>query len=250
MKNQVQPYKNSFLTKGKQIQKMFDRISSRYDFINHILSFGIDVQWRKKLVYRLARHTPNRILDIATGTGDLAILSAQKISNAHIIGMDISEGMLRLSRKKVIEKKLSDRIRMVHGDSENIPFKEDYFDAITVSFGIRNFENLSSGLLEMYRVLKPEGHLLILEFSTPLNLSIKKLYSLYIRNILPFIGKILSEDKEAYAYLPESMATFPFGKEMEMILIEAGFYDIELLPLTFGVATIYISRKKVLKNFH
>jgi len=231
------------LAKKKQVQQMFDRISSRYDFINRILSFGIDMQWRKKLVHCLSEYAPNRILDVATGTGDLAILSAQQMPNLHIMGMDLSEGMLHLGREKVVEKKLDDRIKMLHGDSEHIPFDECYFDAVTVAFGIRNFENLSAGLLEMHRVLKPTGHLLILEFSTPLSFPTKQLYSFYARYLLPFIGRILSEDKAAYAYLPKSAAAFPYGKEMEAILVKSGFYDVQLLPLTFGVATIYMAKR-------
>lgn len=244
MKNPIKPYKNSYLAKKHQVEQMFDRISPNYDLINRILSLGIDVQWRKKLTRSLAKHSPNRILDVATGTGDLAILSAQKIPKAQIIGIDFSQGMLHLAREKVVEKKLDERIKMINSDSERIPFKKDYFDAVTVAFGIRNFEDISAGLLEMHRVLTPKGHLMILEFSTPTNSVIKMFYSLYSRYILPFIGSVLSNDKAAYVYLKESAAAFPYGKEMEGILLKAGFHHVQMIPLTFGIATIYIAKKE------
>ncbi|MBP8066349.1 MAG: bifunctional demethylmenaquinone methyltransferase/2-methoxy-6-polyprenyl-1,4-benzoquinol methylase UbiE [Flavobacterium sp.] len=237
------PYKGSNLGKKEQVTQMFDTISGNYDDLNRVISFGIDVKWRKNVLKLVAEKKPTTILDIATGTGDLAILMAA--TNAEkIIGLDISAGMLEVGKKKITEKKLDNKIEMVLGDSENIPFENDYFDAITVAFGVRNFENLEVGLSEILRVLKPGGRFVILETSVPTQFPFKQGYHLYTKNILPLIGKLFSKDKVAYSYLSESASHFPYGEALNNILRKVGFIDVKHLPQTFGVATIYSASKK------
>nr|WP_315243800.1 bifunctional demethylmenaquinone methyltransferase/2-methoxy-6-polyprenyl-1,4-benzoquinol methylase UbiE [uncultured Flavobacterium sp.] len=243
MSEKITPYKNSTLGKKEQVAQMFDTISGNYDNLNRVISFGIDVKWRKKVLKIVSDSKPKIILDIATGTGDLAILMAQ--SNAEkIIGLDISAGMLEVGRKKVEEKKLSDRIELVLADSENIPFEDNYFDAITVGFGVRNFENLEKGFAEILRVLKPNGVFVILETSVPVKTPYKQGYRFYTKNILPIIGKLFSKDNSAYGYLSESAAAFPYGEALNNILRKIGFIDVVAIPQTFGVATIYSASKK------
>jgi demethylmenaquinone methyltransferase/2-methoxy-6-polyprenyl-1,4-benzoquinol methylase len=243
MSEKITPYKNSTLGKKEQVAQMFDTISGNYDNLNRVISFGIDVKWRKKVLKIVSDSKPKIILDIATGTGDLAILMAQ--SNAEkIVGLDISAGMLEVGRKKVEEKKLSDRIELVLADSENIPFEDNYFDAITVSFGVRNFENLEKGFAEILRVLKPNGVFVILETSVPVKTPYKQGYRFYTKNILPIIGKLFSKDNSAYGYLSESAAAFPYGEALNNILRKIGFIDVVAIPQTFGVATIYSASKK------
>jgi demethylmenaquinone methyltransferase/2-methoxy-6-polyprenyl-1,4-benzoquinol methylase len=222
---------------------MFDNISGNYDDLNRVISLGIDVKWRKKVVALVAEKNPENILDIATGTGDLAILMTST-SAKKIVGLDLSVGMLEVGKKKIATQNLSDKIEMVVGDSENIPFPDNYFDAITVSFGIRNFETLEKGLAEIYRVLKPGGIFVILETSVPTKFPYKQGYSFYTKMILPLIGKVFSKDKNAYGYLSTSAANFPFGEKLNNILRKVSFIDCVALPQTFGVATIYTATKK------
>lgn len=222
---------------------MFDTISGNYDGLNRVISFGIDVKWRKKVLQFVAAKNPETILDIATGTGDLAILMA-KTNAKNIIGLDISAGMLEVGKKKIAEKKLDSVIEMVLGDSESMPFPDNHFDAITVSFGIRNFETLEKGLQEILRVLKPEGIFVILETSVPEKVPFKQGYYLYTKYILPVIGKLFSKDNVAYGYLSESASVFPYGEKLNNILRKIGFIDVVAMPQTFGVATIYSATKK------
>lgn len=243
MSKQVTPYKDSDLSKKEQVAQMFDTISGNYDGLNRVISFGIDVKWRKKVLKLVSDTNPETILDIATGTGDLAILMAST-SAKKIIGLDISAGMLEVGKKKIEEKKLSQKIEMVLGDSEAMPYPDNYFDAITVSFGIRNFETLEKGLAEILRVLKPNGIFVILETSVPTKFPFKQGYSFYSKNILPLIGKLFSKDNVAYGYLSESASVFPFGEKLNNILTKVGFIDVQAMPQTFGVATIYKASKK------
>ncbi|MFH6947200.1 bifunctional demethylmenaquinone methyltransferase/2-methoxy-6-polyprenyl-1,4-benzoquinol methylase UbiE [Flavobacterium sp. FlaQc-51] len=243
MSEKITPYKDSSLGKKEQVAQMFDNISGNYDNLNRVISFGIDIKWRKKVLKIVSDKKPKIILDIATGTGDLAILMTQ--TNAEkIIGLDISAGMLEVGKKKIAERKLSNVIDMVLGDSENIPFEDNYFDAITVSFGVRNFENLEKGFAEILRVLKPNGVFVILETSVPDKTPYKQGYKFYSKNILPIIGKLFSKDNSAYGYLSESAAVFPYGEALNNILRKIGFIDVVAMPQTFGVATIYSASKK------
>jgi len=243
MSEKVTPYKDSALGKKEQVTQMFDTISGNYDNLNRVISFGIDVKWRKKVLKIVSDKKPQVILDIATGTGDLAILMA-KTNAEKIIGLDISAGMLEVGKKKVEEKKLSNVIELVLGDSENMPFEDNYFDAITVGFGVRNFENLEKGFGEILRVLKPNGVFVILETSVPDKFPYKQGYNFYSKNILPLIGKLFSKDNDAYGYLSESAAAFPYGEALNNILRKTGFIDVVAMPQTFGVATIYSASKK------
>lgn len=243
MAEKVKPYKDSDLSKKEQVASMFDAISKEYDGLNRVISFGIDVKWRKKVVKLVANQNPQTILDIATGTGDLAINLAQT-SAKEIIGLDISEGMLEVGKQKITKRKLNDKIKMVIGDSENLPFDDNTFDAITVAFGIRNFEHLNKGLTEILRVLKPNGIFVILETSVPTKTPFKQGYNLYTKRIMPLIGKLFSKDKSAYSYLSESASVFPFGEALNNILSKNGFINATALPQTFGVATIYTASKQ------
>jgi demethylmenaquinone methyltransferase/2-methoxy-6-polyprenyl-1,4-benzoquinol methylase len=243
MSKNVTPYKNSDLGKKEQVAQMFDTISGNYDGLNRVISFGIDIKWRKKVLKIVSETHPKLILDIATGTGDLAILMAN--TNAEkIIGLDISAGMLDVGRKKINQKNLSHKIEMVLADSENMPYEDATFDAITVAFGIRNFENLEKGLTEILRVLKPNGIFVILETSVPEKTPYKQGYRFYSRNILPLIGKLFSKDNSAYQYLSESASIFPYGEVLNNILQKIGFIEVKAMPQTFGVATIYSASKK------
>ncbi|NLP57345.1 bifunctional demethylmenaquinone methyltransferase/2-methoxy-6-polyprenyl-1,4-benzoquinol methylase UbiE [Lutibacter sp. B1] len=242
MTEKVKPYKNSDLGKKEQVTKMFDTISKEYDGLNRVISFGIDIKWRNKVVEIIGKTKPYSILDIATGTGDLAINLA-KTKASKIVGLDISEGMLNVGRKKIEKLELSNTIQMVLGDSEKIPFSDNSFDAITVAFGVRNFENLEKGLSEIYRVLKPGGTFAVLETSVPTKTPYKQGYKFYSTKILPTIGKLFSKDKLAYKYLSDSAAAFPYGIAFNNILNKIGFIDITNKPQTFGVATIYVAKK-------
>lgn len=243
MSEKVTPYKDSQLSKKEQVATMFNTISGNYDNLNRVISFGIDIKWRRKVLDLVTKSNPATILDIATGTGDLAILMAQTQAST-IIGLDISAGMLAVGVEKIAAKKLSNRIEMLLGDSENMPFEDNYFDAITVAFGVRNFENLEKGLSEILRVLKPGGTFVILETSVPEKTPYKQGYHFYSRNILPLIGKLFSKDTTAYGYLSESSAVFPYGERLNNILRKTGFIDVIDLPQTFGVASIYYASKK------
>ena len=247
MSSKVTPYKDSDLNKKEQVTKMFDTISKEYDGLNRVISFGIDVKWRNKVVALVAETHPETILDIATGTGDLAINLVKTNANK-IIGADISEGMLEVGRKKIAAKHLEKTIEMVFGDSENLPFENNTFDAITVAFGIRNFENLEKGLSEILRVLKPNGIFVILETSVPEKTPYKQGYKFYTKYVLPNIGRLFSKDRSAYAYLSESASVFPYGETLNNILRNIGFIKVENKPQTFGVASIYTASKAVNGN--
>lgn len=242
MSKKVKPYKDSEATKKAQVTKMFDTISKEYDGLNRVISFGIDVKWRKKVVELVKQKQPENILDIATGTGDLAI-NLTETSAKEIIGLDISDGMLEVGRQKISDKKLDSVISMVIGDSEDLPFEANTFDAITVAFGVRNFENLEKGLAEILRVLKPDGIFVILETSVPTNPVFKLGYNAYSKFMLPAIGKLFSRDRVAYKYLSESASVFPYGEQLNNILRKIGFIDVENKPQTLGVATIYLATK-------
>lgn len=242
MTKKVTPYKDSNLGKKQQVTKMFDAISKNYDGLNRVISFGIDIKWRKRVVAILKVKKPETIVDIATGTGDLAI-SMVPTGAKNIVGLDISQGMLEEGKKKVNDKGLGNIIEMIIGDSENLPFKDASFDAITVAFGVRNFENLDKGLSEIYRVLKPNGTFVVLETSVPTKTPFKQGYKLHCNYILPIVGRLFSKDRSAYTYLSESAAVFPHGENFNNILRKIGFIDVENKPQTFGVASIYVATK-------
>lgn len=238
----ITPYKDSTQEKKTQIAKMFNNIAWRYDFLNHFLSFGTDRYWRKKAIGLLKNEHPKLILDIATGTADLA-LAAMKLDPEKIYGVDISVDMLAIGREKIKKRKLTDKIELLEGDSEALIFEDNKFDAVTVSFGVRNFQNLEKGLSEIYRVTNPGGTAMILEFSQPTNKVIRTLYKFYSSKITPKIGKAISKDDAAYAYLNESVSAFPYGTNFTSILKKVGFKETKFIPLTFGVATIYLAKK-------
>ncbi len=238
----VVPYKDKQGSKKEQVASMFDSISGKYDFLNHFLSMGIDITWRKKAIKMLKKDQPKQILDIATGTGDFAI-EALALNPDKVTGVDISEGMLSVGREKMKKKGLSDKIELLSGDSEQLQFEDNKFDAVIVSFGVRNFENLEKGLSDMHRVLKPGGKTVILEFSKPKTFPFKQLYSFYFKWILPKIGNTISKDQAAYTYLPESVREFPDGKNFLQILDKVGFKETKCKPLTLGISSIYVGTK-------
>ncbi len=232
------PYKDSELGKKEQVTEMFDKVSSNYDVLNRVLTFGIDISWRKHVVALVKEGNAQKVLDIATGTGDLAIMMA-KADISDVTGLDISPGMLNIGIQKVKDEGLNGKVDMVIGDSEKLPFEEGTFDAITVAFGVRNFENLELGLREILRVLKPKGTLTVLETSQPTGFPVKQGFQFYSKYVIPTIGKLFSKDKNAYDYLPESAAAFPYGEEFNNILLKTGFNSSKVYPQTLGVATIY-----------
>lgn len=238
----VAPYQNSDKNKKQQVEQMFDNIAHKYDFLNHFLSLGIDNIWRKKAVRLLKKKNPSRILDVATGTGDFAI-AASKLDVKEIVGFDLSEKMIRVGEQKVKKLSLDHLIHFKKGDSEKMPFEDGSFDAITVAFGVRNFENLEVGLSEFLRVLKPNGTAVILEFSKPKHFPFKQLYRFYFFHILPLIGGMVSKDASAYSYLPESVMAFPDDQKFLDILTKTGFTKVWQNRLTFGIATIYMAQK-------
>ena len=241
-KIEVKPYNQVDKSKKQEVAEMFDNISARYDFLNHFLSLGIDKIWRRKAINQLRSTPVKKIIDIATGTGDFAI-AALKLNPEEVIGLDISAGMLAVGEQKMIKNKVDSIIKMQLGDSENIPYDSNYFDALTVGFGVRNFENLELGLAEMLRVLKPGGKAVILEFSKPKRFPIKQIFGFYSRYFIPFFGKRISKDAQAYSYLPESVAAFPEGKDFEEILHKIGYKNIESTLVSGGIATIYAGIK-------
>jgi demethylmenaquinone methyltransferase / 2-methoxy-6-polyprenyl-1,4-benzoquinol methylase len=238
----VVPYKEDSSAKKQQVARMFDSISGRYDFLNHFLSLGIDIIWRRKAIALLKDLQPKVILDVATGTGDFSI-EALSLHPEKIIGVDISEGMLDVGRKKMLEKKLEKIIELRSGDSENLPFGDNFFDAVIVAFGVRNFENLERGLAEMLRVVRPGGRVVVLEFSRPTKFPMKQLYNVYFTSILPRIGRWISRDQAAYRYLPESVQAFPDGKDFVKILSDLGYKNPQCDPLTFGISSLYWGSK-------
>lgn len=242
MKQSIKPDENKPETKKTQVTHMFDGISKSYDLLNRIITLGIDVLWRKRVVKLLQKEQPKSILDIATGTGDL-VLELAKINADKIIGLDISPGMLEIGKQKVKNKQLEDRIDMQLGDSEALPFDKETFDGVTIAFGVRNFENLELGLQEIFRVLKPNGALVVLETAVPQNRLLRSLYTLYTQKIMPFIGKLFSKNPSAYQYLSDSAAIFPCGEKFNNILRKNGFIEVEDFPQTLGVSSIYFARK-------
>lgn len=236
----VKPY-NETDNKTGQVQQMFDSIAPAYDFMNRAMTFGIDKVWRKKAVRILGKKSPKHILDIATGTGDLAILINKELHPDKITGLDLSDGMLEIARQKAA--KIGYNIEFEQGDSLDMRFTDNSFDAITVAYGVRNFEHLEKGYQEMYRVMKPGGELCVIELSTPTNPIIKPLYKIYTRFLIPMVGRLISKDTRAYSYLPESISAVPQGKEMLAIMQKAGFNKCYHKPLTFGVCTLYFASK-------
>ena len=241
---EVKPYEAAG-SKKQQVSKMFDNIAKHYDFLNHFLSLGIDKVWRRKMIAELENVQPQLILDVATGTGDVAINTIKQlnITGLHIIGLDISPEMLNIGKKKIVTEGMSGTIDMIVGDSENLPFENNKFDAITVAYGVRNFENLERGLSEMQRVLKPKGKLVVLEFSQPRVFPFRQLFNFYFKNILPLIGKMTSKDNRAYTYLYESVQAFPDGDNFLKVLEKTGFKNTACKPLTIGICSIYTAFK-------
>jgi len=242
MAEKVTPYGESEGGKKEQVTKMFNTISKNYDGLNRVISFGIDIKWRKRVVALLKKKKPTSILDIATGTGDLAI-NLVETGAQRIVGLDISPGMLEVGKEKINERKLNHTIEMVVGDSENLKYEDNSFDAVTVAFGVRNFETLEKGLSEIYRVLDKNGTLVVLETSVPTKFPFKQGYRLHCKFVLPIIGRLFSKDRSAYRYLSESAAVFPYGEAFNNILRKIGFIEVENRPQTFGVASIYVATK-------
>ncbi|MDG1915481.1 MAG: bifunctional demethylmenaquinone methyltransferase/2-methoxy-6-polyprenyl-1,4-benzoquinol methylase UbiE [Crocinitomix sp.] len=242
MGTKVKPYNKANASKKEEVEEMFDNISGKYDFLNHFLSLGIDKLWRKKAIKILKEFQPKVIMDMATGTGDFAV-EALKLNPERVVGVDISNGMLEVGRKKMRKKGVEQIVEMVQGDSENLTFKDATFDAFTVGFGVRNFQNLDAGLTEMLRVLKPGGIGLILEFSKPKKFPVKQYFKFHSKYIIPTIGKAISKDKAAYKYLPESVAAFPEGQAFMNIMSDVGYNNLKSKIVGGGIATIYYGVK-------
>ena len=243
MSKQVTPYTNSQATKKEQVADMFNNISGTYDFLNHFMSLGIDVIWRKKAIRELVELQPQYMLDVATGTGDFAFEALRILKPAKIIGVDISKGMLEVARQKIDKRNLQDVFEAQLGDSEKLLFEDNTFDAITVAYGVRNFEDLDKGLGDMFRVLKPGGKVVILEFSKPKVFPVKQGSNFYFKYITPTIGRVFSKDASAYTYLPESVAAFPDGSDFTARMQTAGFRQTKARPLAFGICSIYTGIK-------
>ncbi|MEZ4895861.1 MAG: bifunctional demethylmenaquinone methyltransferase/2-methoxy-6-polyprenyl-1,4-benzoquinol methylase UbiE [Saprospiraceae bacterium] len=241
MTEPVKPYDQQGTTKKEEVRQMFDNIAPTYDFLNRFLSAGTDVRWRRKMLTSVRALKPDTLLDIATGTGDVAFEAARFLPSEHITGLDLSPKMLEIARKKAATKGLA--VTFIEGDSEKLPFQPEQFGAVTVAFGVRNFEDLQAGIREIYRVLKPGGGLFILEFSRPRIFPIKQVFHIYFKYLLPLIGKLKSRDARAYRYLFESVQVFPEYEAMQGILEEAGFNQCTFRPLSFGICTIYQAYK-------
>jgi demethylmenaquinone methyltransferase/2-methoxy-6-polyprenyl-1,4-benzoquinol methylase len=240
--SEVKPYRPEG-SKKEQVAAMFNAISPKYDALNRILSAGIDQSWRRKTLREIRATGALNLLDVATGTADLALALAKGIPGSRVVGVDISAGMLEVGRSKVRARDLEGRVRLDLGDGEQLPYEESSFDAVTVAFGVRNFENLEQGLRDMRRVLQPGGSLAVLEFSQPTAWPLRGLYLFYFKNILPRIGRMVSKDASAYTYLPNSVQAFPYGEAFAAKLREAGFKSVRVRPLTFGIASLYLAIK-------
>lgn len=243
MNENITPYQSETATKKEQVADMFNNISGTYDFLNHFMSLGIDIIWRRKAIKELKSIKPRIMLDVATGTGDFAFEAIKILQPEKIIGVDISEGMLEVARKKIQDRNMQHIFSVQTGDSEGLHFESNHFDAITVAFGVRNYENLEKGLADMYRVLKPEGKIVILEFSKPKQFPVKQGYNFYFKHITPFLGRLFSKDNRAYTYLPESVAAFPDGTAFTALLDKVGFKHTKDRRLTFGISAIYTGIK-------
>lgn len=241
--DEIVPNRESELDKKQQVAKMFDSIAFKYDFLNRFLSVGIDVSWRKKAIDQLKSLQPKKVLDVATGTGDVAIMTYKRLHPEKITGIDISDGMLEVGRQKVEKLGLSQLITLHNGDSETINYPDNSFDAITVAFGVRNFENLEKGLKEMLRVLKPGGKLVVLEFSKPKQTGFKSIYKLYMNIVAPGVGKFFSKNKDAYQYLNDSVQAFPEREDFIRIMSNLGYTDTYFKPLSLGICCIYCGSK-------
>lgn len=243
MNEKITPYQSASITKKEQVATMFNNISGTYDFLNHFLSAGIDIIWRKKAIRELSVLKPKVLLDVATGTGDFAFEAIKILKPEKIIGVDISTGMLNIARKKIEERKLAQIFSVQTGDSEGLHFEDNHFDAITVAFGVRNYENLEKGLSDMLRVLKPGGKIVILEFSKPTAFPVKQSYNFYFKHLLPIFGKLFSKDARAYTYLNESVVAFPDGKSFTRLMDKVGYKNTRHRSLTFGISAIYTGIK-------
>jgi demethylmenaquinone methyltransferase/2-methoxy-6-polyprenyl-1,4-benzoquinol methylase len=243
MSKTITPYHDQQGTKKEQVADMFNNISKTYDFLNHFMSLGIDIIWRKKAINELKKDQPKLILDVATGTGDFAFEALSILKPEKIIGVDISQGMLDIAKQKIANRNLSSQFEVKLGDSEKLPFRANEFDAVTVAYGVRNFEDLPAGLADIQRVLKPGGKAVVLEFSKPKVFPVKQLYKFYFNYITPGIGKLFSKDSRAYAYLPESVAAFPDGEQFIALMDKAGFKNTKCRPLAFGICSIYTGVK-------
>lgn len=239
---QIKPYSPEG-AKGRQVEQMFDSIAHSYDFLNHVLSLGIDRSWRRTAIDSLRPFAPKRLLDVATGTGDFALLAMRRLNLDSILGVDLSEGMLRVGREKVEQQGLSDRITLRKADCMQLDIPDNSFDAVTVAYGVRNFEDLDRGLQEMRRVLRPGGRLVIIELTTPVRFPMKQLFRFYSRILMPIVGKTVSHDARAYTYLPATMEAFPQGEVMQEILRKAGYADVRFRRFTFGLSTLYTAAK-------
>ncbi|MDE7152862.1 MAG: bifunctional demethylmenaquinone methyltransferase/2-methoxy-6-polyprenyl-1,4-benzoquinol methylase UbiE [Muribaculaceae bacterium] len=239
----INPYVNDTRPKTEQVRDMFDSIAPAYDFMNRAMTFGIDKWWRSLAVKMIRKHAPKQILDVATGTADLAIKLATELKPEHVTGIDLSEGMIELGRQKVASRGLTDRITLVTGDCLSLPFADNSFDCVTVAYGVRNFEHLSQGYREMHRVLKPGGMICVIELSTPQSPLVKPFYKLYTRTLIPAVGRLISKDTRAYSYLPESIAAVPQGDRMLSLMSDAGFSACRCRRLTFGTCSIYTATK-------
>lgn len=243
MNETITPYQDNQVAKKTQVADMFNNISKTYDFLNHFLSLGIDIIWRKKAINELEKDNPQLILDVATGTGDFAFEALKILNPKKIVGVDISQGMLNVAQQKITKRNLGGKFEIKLGDSEKLPFEANEFDAVTVAYGVRNFENLEVGLADIQRVLKPGGKAVVLEFSKPKAFPIKQLYNFYFSYITPGIGKLFSKDSRAYTYLPESVAAFPDGPRFVELMQKAGFKNTKCRPLAFGICSIYTGVK-------
>lgn len=238
----IKPYSNEG-AKGEQVERMFDQIAHSYDFLNHTLSLGIDRSWRKAAIDSLKPYAPQRILDVATGTGDFALMAVDRLHPQSLIGADLSEGMLSVGREKVERAGKSDIITLQKEDCMALSFEDNTFDAVTVAYGVRNFEDLDRGLREMLRVLKPGGRLVIIELTSPVRFPMKQLFWLYAHVLMPIVGKLVSRDSRAYSYLPATMEAFPQGEVMQGIIEKAGFQSVKFRRFTFGLSTLYTAEK-------